>query len=119
VRQRAWEKTAEVGSMAMTNIYVATAVTKVSEGVEAANTIYAQTMELVQEKRRGLMDAFSSTTTSSSASTPSDVHNSLVVAVHTNADDLHAEQQQQQQLAQDPFVEPHQATLDIQVNPDY
>jgi hypothetical protein len=117
VTQRAWEKTAEVGGMAMANPYVASAVTTVTEGVELANTIYAQTLELIQEKRRGLdsFSASSSTSTSADADADAESHNSVVVAVHTNDDDLHHEQQQEQQ--QQASAEPEALALDIQVNP--
>jgi hypothetical protein len=123
VTQRAWEKTAEVGGMAMANPYVASAVTTVTEGVELANTIYAQTLELIQEKRRGLADSFSSsssTSSSTSADADAESHNSVVVAVHTNDDDLHYEQLQQEEQheqEQQASTEPEALALDIQVNP--
>ncbi|ELR16269.1 uncharacterized protein ACA1_202410 [Acanthamoeba castellanii str. Neff] len=122
VTQRAWEKTAEVGGMAMANPYVASAVTTVTEGVELANTIYAQTLELIQEKRRGLADSFSSsssTSSSTSADADAESHNSVVVAVHTNDDDLHYEQLQQEEQheqEQQASTEPEALALDIQVN---
>lgn len=83
---------------------MATAVTKVSDGITMANTIYAQTVELIEERRRALSAAVSELAFQEPSSI-SQNDSTTLVAVHDN--DEHTTSTQSNE------------TLDIQINPDH